>query len=462
MNKADNFSLTFPNASGGFTWDVLRGNFTNTGGQCFDEGASDNVALTNCGSNTGYVELTISTRPVTDSSAVDGLRLVLRGTDADNYWFMEILRDNRVLINKKVGGMDQSPFYSDFVSTTVGSIFRFSVTGNTFTAFRNGAPIPAQDVSSPLTVIDSFNSTATNQGFAKSPPGAWSWDNWQFVDNSGGSSISLIATPVVVPRNHNGPITLNITGTGTNFTGSTVFTVAGVANVTKISQSIIDTTHATLTITTGAGTGVLTVAETITGTANATITVAIPTLSVSPNTGPVNSSVSLTITSTNTIWTQETPSSLFTNVTSIVVSSVNQAAATLATGSTEGTIVITDNSTGITANFTVSNTSGGGTINDNQNSIINSINNELTPVYALVLKNGNGLQLKNVISINTIGSLIEITMSLPPDEIRILDIFVANNRGDIVRFKFPEAMAFTNILKIIKNDDNVVLQLRAF
>jgi len=49
------------------------------------------------------------------------------------------------------------------------------------------------------------------------------------------SSIS----PAIIPSNHSGNITLTLSGTGTSWVqGTTNFTISGVSNVTKISQTL--------------------------------------------------------------------------------------------------------------------------------------------------------------------------------------------------------------------------------
>ena len=64
------------------------------------------------------------------------------------------------------------------------------------------------------------------------------------------------ASPTSIPANHAGNITLTLSGSGTAWNGSTtVFTVSGVAGLTKVSQSVTSATSATLVVATGSGTG---------------------------------------------------------------------------------------------------------------------------------------------------------------------------------------------------------------
>jgi hypothetical protein len=89
-------------------------------------------------------------------------------------------------------------------------------------------------------------------------------------------------------------------------------------------------------------------------------------LSVSPPNGTIGTNVNVTFTGTNTVWTQETPSTLFSisggvgaSVSTPTVISNTSAVATITVGSAAGTLIITDNSTTATTNFTAnSGTSG--------------------------------------------------------------------------------------------------------
>ncbi len=169
--------------------------------------------------------------------------------------------------------------------------------------------------------------------------------------------------PTAIPKNHSGHITLTLTGSGTSWNNSTtIFTPSGVTGVTKISQNVTSATAATVVVTTDAThTGTLTITESVTGTATATTTVATATLAISPTTGTVSTTPTLTLTGANTVWSQETPTGLFTVSGGIGVSigtptiTTNTAGTVvLTTGSANDTLTITDTSTGATATFTVS------------------------------------------------------------------------------------------------------------
>ncbi|HTS62156.1 MAG TPA: DUF2341 domain-containing protein [Candidatus Acidoferrales bacterium] len=81
---------------------------------------------------------------------------------------------------------------------------------------------------------------------------------------------AISASPQAVPAISSGNVVLTLTGTSTAWTGGTTFSISGVSGVTKIAQSVLSATSATLTITTGAGTGSLTISD---GTTSTTILV---------------------------------------------------------------------------------------------------------------------------------------------------------------------------------------------
>jgi hypothetical protein len=178
---------------------------------------------------------------------------------------------------------------------------------------------------------------------------------------SGGASFTV--SPVTIPANHSGNITLTLAGSGTSWTGSTAFSISGVTGATLISKSNTSSTAETLVVTTGSGTGTLTVTDTTDSIASTnTVTVATATLALSPTSGAASTTPSLTLTGTNTLWSTETASTLFSvsggscsgeSLATPTVSSNTAATATLTTGSASCTITVTDNSTTATATFTV-------------------------------------------------------------------------------------------------------------
>ena len=166
----------------------------------------------------------------------------------------------------------------------------------------------------------------------------------------------FVASPAVIPSGHIGHLTVSLTGVGTSWSG-TPFSVSGVSGTTLISQSVSSTTSASLVLTTGSGTGTLTVSD---GSENSTIAVNAPTLGVSPTSVSPSSGTTITATGGNTVWAQETASTLFSvsglsgaSISSITVSNNYSATFTLTTGATTGSATIKDSSTGQTAAISV-------------------------------------------------------------------------------------------------------------
>jgi len=181
---------------------------------------------------------------------------------------------------------------------------------------------------------------------------------------SAGAPMSSV--PVVIPNGHSGNITLSLTGSGTAWNNATtVFTVAGVSNVTKVSQNVTSPTAATLVLRTGAGTGTLNIAETVTGLAYTSVDVAVPSFSIDVGRGNLNSIQTLSLTGTNTLWNQEAAAGLFavtggngSNIGTAAISTNTVGTVALTVGSLAGTLTITDTSTGKTATFAAGGQAG--------------------------------------------------------------------------------------------------------
>jgi hypothetical protein len=176
----------------------------------------------------------------------------------------------------------------------------------------------------------------------------------------------MTVTPGTIPSGHAGNITLTLSGTGTAWTGSTVFNLAGVANVTKVSQNVASATSATIVVTTGAGTGTLAIQESVTGTSASTMTVAAATLSPTPGSGALNSVQTVTLTGGYTMWTHESAAGLFTlsggtgaSIGTPSVTADGTATVPVTTGTASGTLTITDTSTGATTIFVAGSSPGG-------------------------------------------------------------------------------------------------------
>ena len=67
----------------------------------------------------------------------------------------------------------------------------------------------------------------------------------------------IYPNPSHLPANHANPITITLTGTGTSWSGATVFTVTG--DATLVGSNVTSATNATLTVATGSATGSATI-----------------------------------------------------------------------------------------------------------------------------------------------------------------------------------------------------------
>lgn len=263
-------------------------------------------------------------------------------------------------------------------SGTVTGLYASLVTGTQYAIASNtcgtsGSPITlASNATCTVTVTftptslgpktDTLNFTSTNSPASLSPtPVTLIGVGCTAGAGCPSSGASFTCSPSTVPANHSGHIVLTCTGVGTSWTGSTAFSVSGVSGTSYVSTSNSSSTSQTVTITTGSGTGTLTVSDT-TDSINTTIAVATATLSISPTSGNVGTAPSETLTGTNTLWSTETASTLFSVsgagcsgevLGTITVSSNISASAALFTGRAPCTITFTDNSTTATATFTV-------------------------------------------------------------------------------------------------------------
>ena len=169
---------------------------------------------------------------------------------------------------------------------------------------------------------------------------------------------SFTISPTTIPANHSGNITLTLSGLGTSWS-SNIFTLSGLAGVTKVSQTINSATSATVVLSTGSGTGTLSISD---GAISNTTTVANTTFALSPATG-LYSVAPGTITATGSpgsLWTHETASTLFSvpgtngsSISSITVLSDTSATFTFTPGTATGNIVVTQTPNGSTANFAI-------------------------------------------------------------------------------------------------------------
>jgi hypothetical protein len=193
---------------------------------------------------------------------------------------------------------------------------------------------------------------------------AFTTDRGAYQFESG--SPTFTCSPATIPSEHSNNISLSCTGSGTSWTGGTAFSVSGVTGTTLVSSTNNSATSQTLVVTTGSGTGTETIDDT-TDSITTTIAVSAATLSISPTSASPGSGgcttacqTTLTLTGTNTLWSSETPSGLFTesggtgaSIGTPTVTSNTSATAVLTYGSSAASETITDTSTTATATFTV-------------------------------------------------------------------------------------------------------------
>lgn len=177
---------------------------------------------------------------------------------------------------------------------------------------------------------------------------------------------TMTANITTIPSNHNGAITITVTGAGWT-AGTTTISATGGSGYTTSGGATTSATTGTILITPGAvlpggtaSTGPI-VLHNSTDAATATITVGTPSISLDSVTNYVGFSRSVAITGTNTIWSSETAATLFTISTSngsyttmaARVASNTSASQPIGLGTAPGTITVTDASTGATGSLTV-------------------------------------------------------------------------------------------------------------
>ena len=180
---------------------------------------------------------------------------------------------------------------------------------------------------------------------------------------------TMTASPATIPPQTAGNI-VTLTGSNTNFTSSTVFTLGTRTGSVITAQSVVDATHASVTIKTNIYTGAVTVSDP-NSPANAIINVSNASsfsLTASPNALTSGSTGAVvTLTGTGTAWTSGTPGApAFTlsggtgaSITSQSVTDATHASITVSAGSTSGTLTVTDPTTGATAQISVSSVIAG-------------------------------------------------------------------------------------------------------
>lgn len=125
-------------------------------------------------------------------------------------------------------------------------------------------------LTSPLVNVADVYQIETSSGSFSTGWGQASAGRWTDAIVSFSPSPRIAVTPNTAQNNSTSNIKLTLTGTGTAWTGGTVFTISGPAGVSKVSQTVATGTSGTLTISTsGSAPGVATVSDgSLTGTVN--------------------------------------------------------------------------------------------------------------------------------------------------------------------------------------------------
>lgn len=148
--------------------------------------------------------------------------------------------------------------------------------------------------------------------------------------------------------------TLTVTGVNTAWTGATVFSLTTATGCTINSYNVIDGTHATINITTTAGTtGNAVISD---GAVSGLLTIATATIAVKPGHILTGQTLRILVQGVNTVWTQDTPTFTVTggagSISSRTIIDDRTAIVVLVAGATPATLVIKDpiSGTSVTAN----------------------------------------------------------------------------------------------------------------
>ncbi len=277
-----------------------------------------------------------------------------------NAWAYLVATWDGANIRLYVNGVQKAITTNVSPTTYAGTVndWGYNTDGGTPSTWFNGRLDEGRVLATPLSaawIASEYNN--------QNSPGGFYSVGGEVLPLANGGSISSV--PAAIPNGHSGNITLSLTGSGTAWNNATtVFTVAGVANVTKVSQNVTGPTAATLVLRTGAGTGTLNISETVTGAAYTYVSVAVPSFSIDVGSGNLNSIQTLTLSGVNTLWNQE-GAGLFTvaggsgsSLGNSAITSNTAGTVSLVVGTGGGNLTITDTSTGKTATFVAGGQAG--------------------------------------------------------------------------------------------------------
>ncbi len=190
-----------------------------------------------------------------------------------------------------------------------------------------------------------------NRAITLQDAAAWATNPWQIMRPTQSvaalaTSGGIVASPTTIYSVNSSGQTINLSGLATSWSsGSTTFSVSGVAGVTKTAQTVTSTTAGTITLDTRSSTGSLAITD---GQWTTHVTVAPPSVTASPAAIPINHSnpITLTLAGFGTSWGGGTTFSV-SGVAGVTQVSQNVASTTAATvvvetGGTSGTLAITD------------------------------------------------------------------------------------------------------------------------
>jgi hypothetical protein len=248
-----------PNPSdGGSAWVRLTGQ-----GMYLDNGAlrpwinKRNAAVLESSAADGEVALVWTSR-------ASNILAVFRATDVDNYLYVLFsVATARAQLYKREGGSETQIGSNLSLSVSAGDTVSVVFSGNTIDVEVNGT-------SQNPGWSSSFQSSATKHGLGFDGSAADRIGSCTFTEST---SASMSSDRSAVLTGSSGTVTLNLTGTGTSWDGTTVFTPSGVSGWTKDSQSVTSATTASITLNRSTSTGTLTITESVTGSAETTVNV---------------------------------------------------------------------------------------------------------------------------------------------------------------------------------------------
>ena len=274
------------------------------------------------------------------------------------------------------GGTPPYSVQFSYSTTTNGS---YTNIGSAVTGVTSGGTAVAPSAQSGLTASTAYYFRAFVQDSAGTPLTLTVPSTSTGTALTTNASTSISVTQTYLPSNHGaGTVVINVVGNGITFTTGTggtgtQFSVTGPAgwSFSNANKTFVDATHYTLTLSCPAAasppagaTGNVVVTDTTDSLSASSVPVNTPSLAISPTSGLVSTTPTLTLTGTNTLWATETATGLFTvsggtGASLATPTSITNTGASdvLTVGTGAGTLTVTDASSGATATFTASNSS---------------------------------------------------------------------------------------------------------